>query len=196
MIEINILKGRWEKYKRRVLITRILIFYFGGILLILFICFGIFFSNKIIIEGIKKDIKNLEKQVKSERVIFENLKESNEKLQVLCEKCSFYENEYKNRLFWSKILSIISESIPQGMWISKLSYKKGYTTGEENLIILIEGFISPFYILPEKGCSIFARNLKEKGVKIFEKVSLSEIIKGTKEDNEVYYFKFEIKVKK
>ncbi|MCM8804798.1 MAG: PilN domain-containing protein [Candidatus Omnitrophica bacterium] len=196
MIEVNILKARWEKYKRRILILRIFVFYFAGLLLIVLICSTIFFSNKLIIERIKKEIKDFENKAKTERVLFENLKESNEKLQILCEKCSFYEDEYKNRVTWSRNLAIISESLPDGMWLIKLSYKKEFTEEGKEIIILLEGFISPFYIKPEKGCLIFARNLKEKGNNIFEKVSLIEITKGQKEDNEVYYFKFEIKAKK
>lgn len=196
MIEVNILKVRLEKYKRKILILRILIFYLAGLILIILICSAVFFSNKLIVDGIKKEIKNLENKAKAERIFFENLKKSDEKLQILCKKCSFYEDEYKNRVIWSRNLAIISESLPDGMWLSRLSYKKEFTENGKKIIILLDGFISPFYIKPEKGCLIFARNLKEKGSNIFEKISLIEITKGQKDDNEVYYFKFEINVKK
>lgn len=196
MIEVNILKGRWEKYKKRILMMRIFIFYLVGFFLIVLILSTISFSNKLTIDRIKKEIKNLEDKIKTEKIFFENLKKSNEKLQVLCKKCSFYEDEYKNRLLWSKNLAIISESLPKGMWLNKLSYKKEFKESGKEIVILLEGFISPYYIKPEKGCLIFAKNLKEKGNEIFEKITLVEITKWQKEDSEVYHFKFEIKIKK
>ncbi|MCX7917344.1 MAG: hypothetical protein N2589_04375 [bacterium] len=148
------------------------------------------------IDRVKKDIKILEEKIQSERMIFENLKEKDKKLQMLCEKCSLYSDEYKNRVLWSKILGLIGDSLPSGMWITKLSYKNDLTGGNKNLIVIVEGFISPFYINPDKGCLIFTRKLKEKGLGILENVSLKEIIKGEKEGNEIYYFKFAIKFKK
>lgn len=195
MIEINILKKRWEKYRKKFLIVKIVIYYFAGLILIFFLCSVIFFSNKFIINGIKKEIKTLENKIAAEKNLIENIKEINAKLQTLCKKCSLYEDEYKNRLLWSKNLAVISESVPSGMWISKLSYQRAFSESEKNITIIVEGFISPYYIKPEKGCLIFINNLKANGKNLFDKVLLSEITKGLKEDNEVYYFKFEIKVK-
>ncbi|HOK56735.1 MAG TPA: hypothetical protein PKV21_09290 [bacterium] len=195
MIEINLLKRRLEKYRKKILLIRFIIFYLTGLVTIFLIC-GIFYlSNKIIIERIKNEIKNLDKEIMAEKVIFENLKTNDKKLQILCQKCSFYEDEYKDRILWSDIFWIISDSLPSGIWIKKLSYKKGYTQKGKNFNIFIEGYISPYYIQPEKGCSYFAKNLMEKGKSIFEKISLLEIRKEKKEDNEIYYFKFELNLK-
>ncbi|MCM8810176.1 MAG: PilN domain-containing protein [Candidatus Omnitrophica bacterium] len=196
IIEINILKKRLEKYIKKILFLRVLIFYFSGLLIVLFVCYVISFSNKIIIERTKREIADLEKKIMLEKTIFKNLKESDEKLKILCLKCSFYKDEYQNKLTWSEILTIISESLPNGMWINKLSYKKEYSKGGKDFIIIIEGFISPYFIKPEKGCSIFVKNLKQRGNNFFENIMLSEIVKGKKEDNDVYYFKFEIKFRK
>ncbi|MFN4227960.1 MAG: hypothetical protein ACK4F0_07485 [Candidatus Ratteibacteria bacterium] len=195
MIEINILRSRLEKYIKRNLILRVLIFYLCGLFIILFVCYGIFLSNRIIIERIKKEITDLEKKIMLEKTIFENLRQSDEKLKILCQKCSFYKDEYQNKILWSKNLSIISESLPVGMWINKLSYKKEYNKEGREFIIIIEGYISPLFIKPEKGCSIFAKNLKEFGRNLFENLSLLEIAKGKLEDNDVYYFKFLVKLK-
>ncbi|MCM8785452.1 MAG: hypothetical protein NC827_01660 [Candidatus Omnitrophica bacterium] len=196
IIEINIFKKRLEKYIKRILILRALITYLFGLFIVFFLSYLIFFSNKIIIERIKKEIADLEKKIMLEKIVFENLKQSDEKLRILCQKCSLYKDEHQNRILWSKNLSVISASLPDGMWISKLSYKKEYSNKSKDFIIIIEGYISPFFIRPERGCSIFAQNLKEIGKNLFENVSLSEIAKGKFEDNDVYYFKFLIKLKK
>jgi len=195
MIEINLLKKRWEIYKKRVLILKFFLLYFIGFIFILIVCSGFYISNRIEIQRIKREIENLKKKASEEKGIFEIIKSQQEKCSILCKKFSFYEDEYKNRIIWSDKLILISSSIPNGMWLSKLSYKNEYSENGKNLYLICEGFISPFFIKPEKALSYFVKNLKENGSVSFNPIKLVKFEKGKIEDNEVYYFKFEIGLK-
>ncbi|MGB9677871.1 MAG: PilN domain-containing protein [Candidatus Ratteibacteria bacterium] len=192
MIEINLLRKKWEKYRKRIIILKFLLFYFIGLFFILIIFAAFYVSNKIVISKIKNDIENLKKKVYEEKGLFELLKTHQEKCSLLCKKLSFYQDEYKNRILWSDKLYLISSSIPDGMWLSKLSYKKEYEEKGKNIFLIVEGFISPFFIKPEKAITYFVRNLKVKGENPFNSVKLIKLEKGKIEDNDVYYFKFEI----
>jgi hypothetical protein len=195
MIEINLLKKRWEIYKKRVLVLKFLLFYFIGLFFLFIICAGFYISNRIEIFRIKNEIENLKKKASDEKVIFEIIKNQQDKCLLLCKKFSFYEDEYKNRIIWSDKLTLISSSIPDGMWLSKLSYKNEYNVKGKNLYLIAEGFISPFFIKPEKALSYFVKNIKENGNNLFSSIKLSKFEKGKIEDNDVYYFKFEIGLK-
>jgi hypothetical protein len=195
MIEINLLKKRWEIYKKKVLILKFLLFYFIGLFFLFIICAGFYISNRIEIFRIKNEIENLKKKSSDEKGIFEIIKNQQDKCLLLCKKFSFYEDEYKNRIIWSDKLTLISSSIPDGMWLSKLSYKNEYNVKGKNLYLIAEGFISPFFIKPEKALSYFVKNIKENGNNLFSSIKLSKFEKGKIEDNDVYYFKFEIGLK-
>lgn len=195
MIEINILKKKTEKYKKKILIMRVLFLYFTGLILILFICGLLSFTNKVIIGQIKRDIDKLKEKIESEKVMMENLKENYAKLEIICKKCAFYEEEFKERILWSNILQVIADALPAGMWINKISYKKDTTQKEKNTSIMIDGFIVPNIVQPSKGFSVFNENLKLKGFQIFNQIVLTEIKKEEIENNKVYNFKIEIKLK-
>ena len=195
MIEINLLKKRWEIYKKKVLILKFFLFYFIGLFFLFIICAGFYISNRIEIFRIKNEIENLKKKASEEKGIFEIIKNQQDKCLLLCKKFSFYEDEYKNRIIWSDKLTLISSSIPDGMWLSKLSYKNEYNVKGKNLYLIAEGFISPFFIKPEKALSYFVKNIKENGNNLFSSIKLSKFEKGKIEDNDVYYFKFEIGLK-
>jgi len=195
MIEVNLLKDRWEKYLKRVIALKFLLFYFIFLFFILIIFGILFLSNRMILANIQNDIEKIQKEIGSGKYLYENLKNLDEECSLLCKKFLFYEDEYKNRITWSDKLQIISESIPDGMWVSKLYSKKEYTSNGKNFSIVIEGFISPEIISPEKGIFIFLRNLKEKGYGFFDSIKLSEIKRGKIEENDVYYFKLESALK-
>ena len=195
MIEINLLKKRWEIYKKKVLILKFSLFYFIGLFFLFVICAGFYISNRIEIFRIKNEIENLKKKASEEKGIFEIIRSQDEKCLLLSKKFSFYEDEYKNRIIWSDKLTLISSSIPDGMWLSKLSYKNEYSEKGKNLYLIAEGFISPFFIKPEKALSYFVKNIKENGNNLFNSIKLSKFEKGKIEDNDVYYFKFEIGLK-
>jgi hypothetical protein len=195
MIEINLLKKRWEIYKKKVLILKFFLFYFIGLFFLFVICAGFYISNRIEIFRIKNEIENLKKKSSEEKGIFEIIRSQDEKCLLLSKKFSFYEDEYKNRIIWSDKLTLISSSIPDGMWLSKLSYKNEYSEKGKNLYLIAEGFISPFFIKPEKALSYFVKNIKENGNNLFSSIKLSKFEKGKIEDNDVYYFKFEIGLK-
>ncbi|MCD6407733.1 hypothetical protein J7L87_01620, partial [bacterium] len=63
MIEINILKKRWERFFRKIIFIRIISFYLLGLFLILSILGIEFISNKLIISRIKTSIDRLKENV-------------------------------------------------------------------------------------------------------------------------------------
>jgi hypothetical protein len=196
MIEINLLKKRYEIEKKKILTLKFVFFYFICPFFIFSVCAFLYISNKVAISRIKNEIEKLKKKASEEKGVFEIIRTQQNKCPVLYKKFSFYEDEYKNRIPWSDKLTLISSSIPDGMWLTKLSYKNEYSEKGRNLYLIAEGFVSPFFIRPPKALSYFAKNIKERGNNLFGSIKLVKIEKREIEENDVYYFKFEIEILK
>ncbi len=194
MIEINILRKRWERFYRKVILTRIFIFYFGGLFLILLILGGVYFSNKIIISENKESINKLRADIRKDELLVKTVKKLQDECNVLCKNLSLYENELKSRIIWSDKLSLISNCLPYGMWINRISFNQEEDKGKKRTIV-IDGYVSPGVENPRKVLSYFVQNLKRDGNRFIDKITLTQINNTKTEEEEIVYFRFECNLK-
>ena len=196
MIELNLLRKRWERFYRRSILMRFISFYFLGIFLILIVVVVNYISNNIVISRTKNRIERLKRNMMKEKEIFEKLKTYQRESNLLMKKLSFYEDELGDRILWTDKLIIISQSLPYGMWLEKISYKKNYIGGEKEKFLVIEGFVLPEIINPRKALSLFLEELRKRGSDIFENLFLRRVRKEKFEKRDVVYFRLECKLKK
>ena len=196
MIELNLLKKRWERFYRKSILMRFISFYFLGIFLILIVVGLNYISNNIVISRTKNRIEKLKRNMMKERNIFEKLKTYQRESNLLVKKLSFYEDELADRILWTDKLIIISESMPYGMWLGKVSYKKNYIGGEKEKFLVIEGFLSPEIVKPREALFLFLEELRKRGSDVFENLFLRRTRKEKFEKRDVIHFRLECKLKK
>jgi len=195
MIELNLLKKRWETFHKRLVFIRFISLYFLGLFFLL-IVFGInYLTNNTVISRIKSKIEKIQKDLMSDKASFEKLKSYKIKSNLLVKKLSFYNDEIADRIIWTDKLIIISESMPYGMWLWKVSYRKDYEMGKKEKFLIIEGFISPEITKPRKAISFFMENLRKKGDGVFEEIFLRRVRSEKFEGRKVYHFEIECKLK-
>ncbi|HOV22206.1 MAG TPA: hypothetical protein PLW95_05955 [bacterium] len=193
MIEINILRKRLERFHRRRVLTKIIIFYFGGLFLILLILGGVYLSNKLIILQDKENMDKLRADIRKDELLVEMVKKFHDECNVLCKNISFYKDEINTRVVWYDKLSLISNCLPPGMYLNRISFKESGSQ-EKKKVIIIDGYVSPIVENPRKSLSYFVQNLKRDGGSFIDKITLTQI-NNVKTEEEVVYFVFECSLK-
>jgi len=173
MIEINLLKKRQEVFLQRVLIFRIIFIYLIGFLFLLVIIGISYFSNRIAIKLTLTSIENYKQKIKNEKGIIQNLERYNAEMDRIARDLFFMQEEYKKRVLWSKKFAIIVSSIPDSIYLEKISLDP-----EKNFVI--EGSVSPEIKNIKKPITEFMNNLRANSASEFSNISLAEIKKITK----------------
>jgi len=173
MIEINLLKKRQEVFLQRVLIFRIIFIYLIGFLFLLVIIGISYFSNRIAIKLTLTSIENYKQKIKNEKGIIQNLERYNAEMDRIARDLFFIQEEYKKRVLWSKKFAIIVSSIPDSIYLEKISLDP-----EKNFVI--EGSVSPEIKNIKKLITEFMNNLRANSASEFSNISLAEIKKITK----------------
>jgi len=173
MIEINLLKKRQEVFLQRVLIFRIIFIYLIGFLFLLVIIGISYFSNRIAIKLTLTSIENYKQKIKNEKGIIQNLERYNAEMDRIARDLFFMQEEYKKRVLWSKKFAIIVSSIPDSIYLEKISLDP-----EKNFVI--EGSVSPEIKNIKKLITEFMNNLRANSASEFSNISLAEIKKITK----------------
>ncbi|HRR96992.1 MAG TPA: hypothetical protein P5150_09730 [Candidatus Ratteibacteria bacterium] len=193
MIEINILRKRLERFHRRRVLTKIIIFYFGGLFLILLILGGVYLSNKLIILQDKENMDKLRADIRKDEELVEMVKKFHDECDVLCKNMSLYKDEINSRVVWYDKLSLISNCLPPGMYLNRISFKESGSQ-EKKKVIIIDGYVSPIVENPRKTLSSFVQNIKRDGGSLIDKITLTQI-NNVKTEEEVVYFVFECSLK-
>jgi len=187
-IELNIIKGRYEKYAKKRLYIRLIGLYILGLVFVLFTIGVNFLFTRIQIQKITGEIKNIKEKMMKEKNVIEKIKRQNAESKKLLQKIMDYQAEKKNRIDWAPKLAEIGNSVPYGVWIDKLTGEIKYSKkNKKEKIINIEGYVLPQLVNEKNALAEFIKNLEK--YHSFKKTFLSEVRREKKNDIEVVYFK-------
>ncbi|MCM8815678.1 MAG: hypothetical protein NC937_02860 [Candidatus Omnitrophica bacterium] len=175
MIELNLLKKKQEIFFQKILLIRIISVYVIG-LLCLFIILGIsYVSNRITIKSILASIENYNQKIKNEQEAVQILQKHKEEMDRTAKTLFLAQEEYRKRVLWSKRFNVITSSVPENIWLSKMSVSQ--SSGEEKnpRIIVIEGFITPAIGSARKSITQFMDSIKNNSETEFTSITLTEI---------------------
>jgi len=192
-IELNIIKGRYEKYVKKHLYIRLICLYILGLVFVLFIIGINFLFTKRQIQKITGEIKDIKEKMMKEKNVIEKIKKQNVESKKLLQKIMDYQAEKKNRINWAPKLAEIGNSVPYGVWIDKLTGEIKYSKkNKKEKIINIEGYVLPQLISEKNALEEFIKNLEK--YPSFKKTFLAEVKREKKNDIEVVYFKIKTKI--
>jgi len=187
-IELNIIKGRYEKYAKKRLYLRLICFYILGLVFILFIIVVNFLFTRMQISKITGEIKDIKEKMMKEKNVIEKIKRQNEESKKILRKIMDYQAEKKNRIDWAPKLAEIGNSVPYGVWIDKLTGEIKYSKkNKKEKIINIEGYVIPQLVNEKNAIDEFIKNLEK--YPSFKETFLSEVKREKRNDVDVVYFK-------
>ena len=176
MIRINLLPGK----KRPLILPHVLIYGIIGtfLLIIILVVFGVYLNNKV--SAMKSDIFVKEQKLnalKEKLIEVANYEKDNQEFR---EKARIIEQLKKNQIAPLILLDEVSEKLPKGVGLTRLTDNGG--------LISIEGFANSNYDLVGYIQSL-------KGSEHLENVMLTESRQAEIEGISVYKFKLSFKVK-
>ncbi len=176
MIRINLLPGK----KKPLILPHILIYGIIGtfVLIIVLVVFGVYLNKKV--SAMQSDISVKEQklnELKETLIEVANYEKDNQEFR---EKARIIEQLKKNQIAPLLLLDEVSEKLPKGVWLTRLTDNGG--------LISIEGFAHSNYDLVGYIQSL-------KGSAHLENVMLSESRQAEVEGVSVYKFKLTFKVK-
>ncbi|HNS32875.1 MAG TPA: PilN domain-containing protein [bacterium] len=185
MIELNLLKERLARFKRKRVIINLFIIYFGGIAFILIALLMNFMGNKMQVKRIMHDIKKIEEKMENEKDIIESIEKKGKDTEELLKSIAFFMSESEKRVLWTGRLNFIGSSVPYGIWLNRLASDSPDEDSKERTIT-IEGHLLPFMTNERESIDRFVRTLGSGS--IFETVSLQEISRVVKGEKEIVSF--------
>lgn len=196
MIEINIIKSRLEKFRKKRLVFNLFLIYFAGLIFLGGFFLVVFLSNRSVINNTKKEIDRIKNQIYAEKEKFEYIKEKEKVSEFLLKSINLFINEKEKRIEWAPVLAFIGEKIPNGIWIDRLGTGEDKYTDKEgkNTTISISGYVLKGVVNERETVDRLVRNLNSGS--IFSNVLLKEIKIAEVEDEEVLFFNIECLLQK
>jgi len=194
MIELNILKDRLEKFRRKRVIFNLFIIYSGGLVFILLALSMNFVGNKMQVVKIKESIRKIERNMEKEKDRISYIGEKSEETESLLKSLSFFASESKKRILWTDKIAFIGERVPYGIWLSSLYSNTPGKDEKEPRTITVEGYILPDMVNERAAVDEFVRNLSNANM--FETVSLKEVSKNSKLRDDIISFEILCELKK
>ncbi|MCM8776703.1 MAG: PilN domain-containing protein [Candidatus Omnitrophica bacterium] len=189
MIEINIIKTRLEKFRRKRMAFNFFSIYFAGLLFLLFIFSMNFLANKAYISKIKREIKTIEDKIAAEQEKFNYIKEYENQTKILLKKMNFFTTALKERILWAPVLAFTGEKVPPGIWLDRFAVKDKLDKDKGMNTVLISGYVLPGMVNEREAIDRFVRSMSTGT--IFGEVSLKEVKKIIQNDKEVIAFHME-----
>lgn len=192
MIELNILKERLEKFRKKRVVFNLFIIYFGGLVFIVLALSLNFMGNKIQVLRIKQDIEKIERRMETEKEVISSIGRKGKETENLLKNLSFFTSEFKKRVIWTEKLAFIGKNIPLGIWLSKLVTappKDKKASGK----LTLSGYLLPEAVNERETVDRFVRILNDSG--LFKAVSLKEVRRDTRERREVVSFEISCELK-
>lgn len=176
MIRINLLPGK----KKPLILPHVLIYGIIGtfVLIIVMVVFGVYLNKKV--SAMQSDISVKEQklnELKETLIEVANYEKDNQEFR---EKARIIEQLKKNQIAPLILLDEVSEKLPKGVWLTRLTDNRG--------LISIEGYAHSNYDLVGYIQSL-------KGSDHLENVMLTESRQAEIEGISVYKFKLSFKVK-
>lgn len=191
MIEINIIRTRLEKFRKKRMVFNIFLIYLAGLLFLLFILSMNFLANKAYISRIKRDIKSIEDKIAAEQEKFNYVKEQEKKTQILLKNMNFFTKVTEERILWAPILAFTGEKVPAGIWLDRFTVKDAQK--QKEIVLIISGYVLPGMVNERDAIDRFVRSMDNGN--IFKEVSLKEVKKTEHDDIEVLAFQIECGLK-
>ena len=190
MIELNIIKGRLEKFRKKKMVFNVFVIYLAGLLFLLLILSMNLLANKASILRIKKEIKTIEDKIAAEQEKFNYIKEREKKTQELLKSINFFTEVARERVLWSPVLAFTGEKVPTGIWLDRFTVKDTSDKQKKGVItVLISGYVLPGMVNEREAIDRFVRSLSDGN--IFTDVFLKEVRKTTQDEIEVLAFQME-----
>ncbi|MCM8821225.1 MAG: PilN domain-containing protein [Candidatus Omnitrophica bacterium] len=180
MIELNLLKKRQEKFYQKVLLIRILSVYIIGFLCLLIILGISYFSNRISIKSTLASIENYNQKIKNEQQAVQILEKYREEMERTAKILFFAQEEYRTRTLWTRRFNIIGNSVPEGIWLSKMSISQTAREEKNQKTLVIEGFVMQGSINAGKLITQFMNNIKNNSGTEFSNITLAEVKQSDK----------------
>ncbi|HOL21311.1 MAG TPA: PilN domain-containing protein [bacterium] len=194
MIELNIIKGRLEKFRKKKMVFNVFVIYLAGLLFLLLILSMNLLANKASILRIKKEIKTIEDKIAAEQEKFNYIKEREKKTQELLKSINFFTEVARERVLWSPVLAFTGEKVPPGIWLDRFTVKDTSDKQKKGVItVLISGYVLPGMVNEREAIDRFVRSLSDGN--IFTDVFLKEVRKTTQDEIEVLAFQMECVLK-
>ncbi len=196
MIELNILKTRLEKFRRRRVVLNLFVIYFTVLAFLLAVLAMDFIVNKLAIKKISDDIKAIECKIADEKEKVGYIRSKEKESERLLKNLEIFSSEAEKRIVWTPILYFTGQNVPQGIWLERFSVKDTATQPEGKkgqTMIIISGYVFPEIVNEREAIDRFVRNMSRG--EIFSGVYLKEIRKVTKGVTEVRAFNMECELK-
>jgi len=196
MIELNILKTRLEKFRRRRVVLNLFVIYFTVLAFLLAVLAMDFIVNKLAIKKISDDIKAIECKIADEKEKVGYIRSKEKESERLLKNLEIFSSEAEKRIVWTPILYFTGQNVPQGIWLERFSVKDTATQPEgkkDKTMIIISGYVFPEIVNEREAIDRFVRNMSRG--EIFSGVYLKEIRKVTKGVTEVRAFNMECELK-
>ncbi len=176
MIRINLLPGK----KKPLILPHVLIYGIIGtfVLIIVLVVFGVYLNKKV--SAMQSDISVKEQKLNELKETLQEVANYERDNQEFREKAKIIEQLKKNQIAPLILLDEVSDKLPKGVWLTRLTDNGG--------LISIEGFAHSNYDLVGYIQSL-------KGSKHLQNVMLSESRQTEVEGVSVYKFKLTFKVK-
>ncbi|HOK79567.1 MAG TPA: hypothetical protein PK303_02605 [bacterium] len=173
MIEINLLKKRQQQYYQRVFLIRVILIYIIGFVCVLILAGISFLSNRIAINSILTSIEQYNQKIKSEYGVVQELEKYKNQMDEIAKKLFLAQEECKKRILWGKKFSIVIGSLPEKIWLGKISLNQA--NKDASKVFVIEGYINSEISGTRKYLADFMDNLKKNSGAEFSSISLAEI---------------------
>ncbi len=175
MIELNILRERQKRYCQHRAFARLTFAYFIGLAFLAFILGVIYISERFILLDATDDIRRLSMKIRNETVLLERVGTYQNKMASLENKLVDCRAELGKRTLWTAKVAAIGESLPSGMWLTRISRTE--TSGEKGKAVLfvVEGALSPAIANERTTVTAFMDQLEQKTQSEFETISLREV---------------------
>jgi type IV pilus assembly protein PilN len=177
MIRINLLPTRKKKRKPLILPPPFL-YGIGALVLVIIISLGmvIYMNGKV--SDLKEDIAAKQKRMQELKVVLKKIEDLEKNNEEVKRKTRIIEQLKRNQIVPLVLLDEVSEVLPEGVWLTKLT--------DKNMAINIEGYAHSNTELVEYVQSL-------KALKYFQNVTLIESKQETFEGIIVYKFKLSFK---
>lgn len=193
MIEINILRERLEKFRGRLVFSRVIMGYLFGLLFVFSGVFGKLAANRIQINSIQRNIARVRASISQEQSVVNQIQTYQARMENLLKKLALCETELADRPVWTEKVRLIGESLPPGMWLTRITVSQGSqwksaTEQKGNTFFLIDGFVSQAGTREREALASFLTRLSDQAKKEFDTVILREVSRvETKEGMQIAF---------
>jgi len=192
MIELNIIKGRLESFRKKRIIFSVFLIYFAGLIFLMGVLSLNILFNRTFIKKTLNEIEAIKQKLSADSEKIAYIKENEKEMQTLLKGMDFFIEESDKRIQWAPILTFVGERIPAGVWLERFVSKEDTSQAEKKgeKAILISGYILPGIVNEREVIDRMVRTLSSGD--IFSTVSLKDVKKVVETENNIELLTFQI----